>query len=102
MGYGLPKRKKLTIPYYPSEDDRGHNFDIVSLELKLIRDYTGLDFFAIQELNIFDYWLFLRDAFIYGKMQSPGGDEYLQNCERLQCTEPDRERLRSLQKGGTF
>jgi len=45
-------------------------------------------------MEIFEYWLFLHDAIIYNYMQSEDGREYLDNCWRMEQTEPNRKALR--------
>ena len=43
---------------------------------------------------IFEYWLLLRDAVVYNYMQTTEGNEYLENCWRMEQTEPNRKALR--------
>jgi len=43
---------------------------------------------------VLEYWLLLRDAFIYNQMQTENGREYLDNCYRMTQTQPDRKLLR--------
>lgn len=57
--------------------------------------YTGLDMLQIQALDIVDYLLLRRDAFIYRMSQTEKGEEYLNNAWRLEQTEPDRNALRN-------
>jgi hypothetical protein len=40
------------------------------------------------------YMLLMRDAFIFKQSQTPAGREYLENCWRIEQTEPDRKALR--------
>lgn len=49
----------------------------------------------VQELNIVDYLVYRRDAFIYSMNQSERGREYLDNAFRLEQTTPDRNSLSS-------
>ena len=67
-------------------------------DLKLISDYSGLDFEQCMNLDCYTYKLLLRDAYIYKLKQSEQGREYLENCYILQQTEPDRKALKN--KGG--
>ncbi|NFF80439.1 hypothetical protein FDA09_11820 [Clostridium botulinum] len=83
------------MPYYPLEDeDKGH-YEVNTIEEKLISEYTGYNFDRINELEIFEYWLLLRDAIIYRHMQTKEGNEYLENCWRIEQTKPDREGIRN-------
>jgi len=43
---------------------------------------------------LFEYWLLLRDAAIYRYNQTEAGQEYLDNCWRMEQTKPDRKKLR--------
>jgi len=45
-------------------------------------------------MEVFEYWLLLRDAVIYNRMQTEEGREYLDNCYRMEQTQPDRKKLR--------
>lgn len=77
------------------DDSRGgHGYDIETYWEKLVRDYTGLSFVEIEELDYIDYLLYQRDAFIYKMQQTESGREYLENAWRLQQTEPEKDRLR--------
>ena len=63
-------------------------------EEKLIRDYAGVSFGDIEKMNVIEYWALLRDAIIYGNMQTPEGREYLDNAWRITQTKPDKVALR--------
>lgn len=45
-------------------------------------------------MDVFEFWLYLRDAFIYKHMQTQEGREYLEKCWCIEQTKPDRESLR--------
>jgi len=53
-----------------------------------------LNFLEIEELPIDTYMLLMRDAFINNQSRTPEGREYLDNCWRIEQTEPDRKALR--------
>jgi len=57
-------------------------------------DYTGLDIWKIQNMPIDIYLFFMREAFIYENLQTEVGKEYLENCWRIEQTEPERKKLR--------
>ena len=78
------------------EDDRGHHYYPLSIEIKTVAEYTGCDFDRIAGINIFLFWQYLRDAVIYNYMRTPEGNEYLADCERLTDTQPNRTGLRRL------
>jgi hypothetical protein len=89
------KLKKLKIPYYPIEENgnKGH-YRTNTLEEKLVADYAGYNFKQINNLNVLEYWLLVRDALIHEYMKTVEGQEYLENCWRIEQVNPDREKLR--------
>ena len=93
MGGKHQAKPKLLIPHYP-KDDEGLPYEIYTLDLKIISDYSRLTFEQIYELDIVDYQTLLRDAFIHGKYQTEEGIEYLRDCKTLTETEADVKGLR--------
>ena len=87
------ENKKLEVPYYPSDKDTC-KYQVLSWEEKTIADYLKINVFDVNELNIIDYWFFLRESVIYSLSQTAEGIDYLNNAYRLTETEPDREALR--------
>ena len=68
---------------------------------KLVIDYTRLNLFEIQDLDLDVYLFYMREAFIYKMNQTKEGREYLENCWRMQQSKPDRKKLREkYRKGG--
>lgn len=65
-------------------------------------DYTGLNLWEVQELDLDIYLFLVREAFIYKMSQTDNGREYLENCWRMTQTKPERQRLREKfgKKGG--
>lgn len=62
--------------------------------MKIVSDYTGLNFGEISEL-IYDIFLyFSREAVIYKLSQTDSGLEYLEKCWIMEQTKPDRKALR--------
>lgn len=57
-------------------------------------EYTGLSFKQLEKMNVFEYWLYLRDAVIYRYNKTESGREYLKKCWILEQTKPDRATLR--------
>lgn len=60
----------------------------------MVAQYTGLNMLQVEELDILDYFIYRRDAFIWRMSQTEKGTEYLNNAWRLEQTKPDREALR--------
>ncbi len=61
---------------------------------KLAIDFTGLNLWDIQEMDLDVYLYIVRQAYIYSLSQTEKGREYLENCWRLQQTKPERSKLR--------
>jgi len=96
------KFPKLKIPFYDDgSNDEGH-YKVNTVEEKTVCDYTGFNFSDLDDMCVFEYWLLLHDAVIYGHMQTKEGKEYLNNCWRITQTSPDRSAIRKKmgRKGG--
>lgn len=85
------------MPYYPTDSDDGH-YEVNTIEEKTVSDYTGYDFDRVEELEVFEYWLLLRDAIVYKYLQTKEGREYLEKCWIMEQTKPDRQALREKMK----
>ena len=95
------EQPKLIIPYYPSEDDSKGCYKVETIDDKFVIDYTRLNIFQIDQLNIVEYWQYLRDSYIHQLNQTQEGREYLEKCWILTQTKPDRKALREkFGKGG--
>lgn len=57
-------------------------------------EYTGLNFFEVGQLDYLQYLVWRRDAYIYMLSRTEEGQKYLDNCWRMEQTEPDRAALR--------
>ena len=90
----------MTLPWYPSGDTAGgHKYTTTSWGVRLVSQYTGLDFFQVRQLDYVKYLTWLRDAYIYNLNQTEDGREYLDNAWRMEQTAPDRSALRKKLKG---
>ena len=69
------------------------NFNVY--EEKIVSDYCNIPIFEVFELEVFDFWYLLRDAAIYLYSQTEDGKKYLDNCWRIEQTQPDKEKLRA-------
>ena len=90
---GKKQRPKLKLPYYPTDDKGHYNFNVY--EEKIVSDYCNIPIFEVFELEVFDFWYLLRDAAIYLYSQTEDGKKYLDNCWRIEQTQPDKEKLRA-------
>ena len=97
MGCKIQERPKLKVPYCPDKDNKGH-YKTNTLEEKLVAEYAGYNFDRIEELEVTEYWLLLRDAVVYNCQQTEEGRDYLEKCWLADQTEPDRNALRKYFK----
>ena len=104
MGIRGAVKPKLTQPYYPGgskrQDDEEsiapkHGYNIETLDLKLVSDYMRQSIIETKRLDIVEFKLMYKDAYIYNLSQTSEGVEYLNNAWRLTLTEPDRAALRA-------
>lgn len=83
------------MPYYPENADSKAFFDNPTEKLKIVSDYTGLNFSCVESLEIFDFWGFLHDSVVWVCSRSEKGREYLRNAYCYSQTKPDRSALRA-------
>jgi uncharacterized membrane protein len=67
---------------------------VESLGEKIVAEYLKISILKVDNLDLFEYLFFLREAFIYNCSQTEEGREYLRNASRLEQTSPDRKKLR--------
>lgn len=75
-----------------------NTYVIESIQEKRIAEYLQISMFNVENLDMIEYYFYLREAFIYNCMQSEEGREYLENAYRLEKTSPNREELRNTFK----
>lgn len=92
--------KNTKLPYYPSDDVNTEQYEIYTTNFHLVKDYTGLNFNQIKDLDIDDFLIYQRDAFIQRMSETEKGREYLDNCYRIEQTKPNYEALKEFKKGG--
>ncbi len=80
----MPSDSDEDVPYLLTETG----------DLKLVSDYTRMDFNQVIELDCVTYKILAKDAFVDKLGQTEEGREYLENCWILTQTKPDREKLR--------
>lgn len=84
------------MPVEGGEDDV--HYHVSTSDIKMVCDYTGLNFNEAVELDCFTFKTVFKDAFIDKLSQSDEGREYLENCWIMTQTKPDREKLREKYK----
>ena len=67
----------------------------VTLIASMIKEYSGIDFSAQEDLDLVEYMLYTRDAYISKLNQSESGRDYLEQCWIAEQTVPDRAALRA-------
>ena len=77
-----------------SDSEENTYFKTETGGIKLVCDYTGLNFNEAVELDCFTFRTIFKDAFIDKLSQTEKRREYLENCWILTQTKPDREKLR--------
>ena len=83
---------ELALPTYPGGNDGP--YDIISYWEKTVADYCNISIFEVEDMDLYDYYMIRRDAFISLASRTAAGREYLENAKRLTLTEPDRASLR--------
>ena len=68
-------------------------------DLKLLHDYTGLNFEHLLNLDCYTYRKLLINAFIDKMKQSNEGREYLEKAWYLQQTDMDVDKVRKIVGG---
>lgn len=82
------------MPYYPGNEEVRQTYHETTFWEHLVAQYAGLTMLQVQELNLEEYLMLKRDAFIERMNRTESGREYLENAARLECTTPDRSGLR--------
>ena len=71
------------------------------MSLKMVSDYTRLDFEKVLELDCITFKMLLRDSFIDMMSKTEEGRDYLEQCWILKQTDPDTVKLRRLTEDTT-
>lgn len=95
-------RKKLKLPYYPEDDDGEvrHQYHIYTTTPRMIAEYARISVPEVYDLDLIDYLILRRDAYISMLSRTKSGQEYLEKAWCREQTEPDRAALRELIEGG--
>lgn len=89
-------KEQYKAPYYKQEPQYTVYFTRVYDELKLVSDYTNSSFRELQELDIFTFWRYYRDAVIFNCSRSEEGREYLEKAYAGEQTKPDRAAIAEI------
>lgn len=91
--------KKLTLPYAPSEEDEediGQEYELHTASERLVSTYAGLSIPETRELDVLNFLLLRREAYISALRQTEKGREYLQQAWLREQTTADRSALRKV------
>lgn len=66
-----------------------------TIDIKMVSDYTGLNFNEVIQLDAITYKILLKDAFISKMSKSEEGREFLEDAYNLRQVKPDRKALRA-------
>ena len=87
------------MPYCPEPPDPDapqYGWVIETEQDQLVAEYARLSILEVQELDVVDFLILRRDAYIHALRQSKGGREYLERCWMHDQTVADRAALREL------
>lgn len=90
------------MPYYPGDDDGEvrHHYHIYTDTPRMIAEYARISVPDVYGLDLIDYLILRRDAYISMLSRTKSGQEYLEKAWCREQTEPDRTALRELIEGG--
>jgi hypothetical protein len=86
----------IEIPSLPTGEELEEYLLTDTSSLKLVSDYTGLNFNEVIELDCITFKMLVRDAFIDRMSQTEDGRDYLEQCWILKQTEPDTAKLKKI------
>ena len=87
------------MPHYQTGEAEAAHIKVETRAEKLVIDYLNINIFDVQEMPIDLYLYFMREAYIYELSKTKEGKEYLENCWRMEQTEPDRVKMREKMRG---
>ena len=76
------------------QDDTEEGYETETFYDHIIAQYTNMSILEVGRLEIIDYLILRRDAFITRLRRTEKGCEYLKKAWMLEQTEPDRRALR--------
>ena len=86
----------IEIPSLPTGEELEEYLLTDTSSLKIVADYTGLNFNEVIELDCITFKMLVRDAFVDKMSQTEDGRDYLEQCWVLKQTEPDTAKLRKM------
>lgn len=89
----------IVIPNLPDGTNPAEWIMTGTKDLKMVSDYTGLNFNECLELDVITFKMLIRDSLVDKLSQDKEGRDYLEQCWVLTQTTPDINKLRN-QFGG--
>lgn len=89
-------KEEYAPPVIATEPAEKELYKTVYHEMKLVYDYTGIDFMRLKKVDILTFWRYFRDAVVYRAKQSEQGKEYLEKAYNSVQTKPDRAAIAEL------
>lgn len=89
----------LKLPYLPENSENKAFLENNTADLKIVSDYTNLNFNEILELEIFEFRNYLHDAVIWNLSKSEKGREQLEKAYVIRKKDPDLTELRKISGG---
>ena len=65
-------------------------------ELKIVSDYTGINFNELRKMDVLTFWRYYRDAIIHICNKSEDGKDYLRRAYNEEQTKPDRAAIAAI------
>ena len=100
MDRHIKKALNLIPPHIVPKEKSEVYYTVTSFQEKLVMDYTGIDFISQQELGVFEFWLYYKDAIIWNNSMSKEGLENLRNAWMLEQDKADITDLEGLKRMG--
>lgn len=89
----------IDIPHLPGDEEPPEYLAYKTYDLKLVSDYSGLNFEECLKLDCITYRMLVRDAQIHRLSKTEEGQKYLEDCWILRQTKPDKKKLRQFAEG---
>lgn len=78
----------------PCDETDKDYLNVHTNDIKLVCEYTLLDFNQVVELDCYTFRILLRDSIIYKLRQTEDGVDYLENAYILSQSSPNKALLR--------
>ena len=94
--------KKLKFPTTYEENKNEEWLIVGTQDLKMLYDYTGINFNDLLDLDCYTYKKLLIDAFVYNMKHTEKGREWLEDAWILTQTDIDEKGLNKMLNRGWY